>query len=130
MNYLGVNFPMNHTPKLDPGFVPFGIWMDAYLQGAKQPIAIAVERNGGQIAVRNTFIDGTPEMAAADYRYVERMVKFLLWSIGGFRVYICGAEEIGEKLNLVRQTVSKRRLTTLKELHDYLIKEGFEWPDR
>ena len=38
--------------------------------------------------------------------------------------------EIGEKLNLLRQTVSKRRLTTLKELHDYLIKEGFEWPDR
>ena len=38
--------------------------------------------------------------------------------------------EIGEKLNLLRQTVSKRRLTTLKELHDYLMKEGFEWPDR
>lgn len=38
--------------------------------------------------------------------------------------------EIGEKLNLLRQTVSKRRLTTLKELHDYLIKDGFEWPDR
>lgn len=38
--------------------------------------------------------------------------------------------EIGEKLNLVRQTVSKRRLTTLKELHDYLMKEGFEWPDK
>jgi len=98
MNYLGVNFPMKHTPKLDPGFVPFGVWMDAYLQGAKQPVAIAVERNGGQIAVRNTFIHGTPEMADADYRYVERMVKFLLWSIGGFRVYICGAEEIGNKL--------------------------------
>ena len=98
MNYLGIELPMKHAPKLDPGFVPFGIWMDAYLQGAKMPIAIAVERNGGQIAVRDTFIHGTPEMAAADYRYVERMVKFLLWSIGGFRVYICGAEEIGEKL--------------------------------
>ena len=98
MNYLGIELPMKHAPKLDPGFVPFGIWMDAYLKGAKKPIAIAVERNGGQIAVRDTFIHGTPDMAAADYRYVERMVKFLLWSIGGFRVYICGAEEIGEKL--------------------------------
>ena len=98
MNYLGVNFPMAHTPKLDPGFVPFGIWVDAYLKGAEKPIAIAVERNGGQIAVRNTFIHGTPEMAQADYRYVERMVKFLLWSIGGFRVYICGADAIGQKL--------------------------------
>ena len=98
MNYLGIELSMKHTPKLDPGFVPFGIWVDAYLKGAEKPIAIAVERNGGQIAVRNTFIHGTPEMAQADYRYVERMVKFLLWSIGGFRVYICGAEEIGNKL--------------------------------
>ena len=98
MNYLGIELPIKHAPKLDAGFVPFGIWMDAYLKGAEKPIAIAVERNGGQTAVRNTFIHGTPEMAQADYRYVERMVKFLLWSIGGFRVYICGAEEIGEKL--------------------------------
>ena len=27
-------------------------------------------------------------MAEADYRYVERYVKFLLWSTGGFRVSI------------------------------------------
>lgn len=38
--------------------------------------------------------------------------------------------EISEMQNSVRQTVSKRRLITLKELLDYLTKEGFEWPDR
>lgn len=38
--------------------------------------------------------------------------------------------EISEKLNIVHQTVSKRRLTTLKELREYLMKEGFEWPDK
>ena len=38
--------------------------------------------------------------------------------------------EISERLNVVRQTISKRRLTTLKELREYLIKEGFEWPDK
>ena len=37
--------------------------------------------------------------------------------------------EISERLNVVRQTISKRRLTTLKELREYLTKEGFEWPD-
>ena len=36
--------------------------------------------------------------------------------------------EISDKLNIVHQTVSKRRLTTLKELREYLMKEGFEWP--
>lgn len=37
--------------------------------------------------------------------------------------------EISEKLNIVHQTVSKRRRATLKELRKYLVKEGFEWPD-
>lgn len=37
--------------------------------------------------------------------------------------------EISERMNVVRQTISKRRLITLKELRKYLIKEGFEWPD-
>ena len=37
--------------------------------------------------------------------------------------------EIGERLNVVHQTISKRRLVTLKELREYLTKEGFEWPD-
>ena len=38
--------------------------------------------------------------------------------------------EISDKLNIVHQTVSKRRLTTRKELREYLMKEGFEWTDK
>ena len=98
MEYLGINYEMKHAPKLDPTFIPFGVWREAYLKEAKQPIAIAVERDNGQISVHKTFIHGTPEMAAADYRYVERYVKFLLWSIGGFKVYICGCSDLAQKL--------------------------------
>ena len=98
MQYLGVNFDIKHIPQLDPGFIPFGVWVNSYLQGAKQPIAIAVERDNGRVSVRNTFIHGTPEMADADYRYVERIVKFLLWSVGGYKVYICGCSDLAKKL--------------------------------
>ena len=98
MQYLGINYEMKHAPKLDPTFIPFGVWRAAYLKDAKQPIAIAVERDNGQISVHKTFIHGTPDMAEADYRYVERYVKFLLWSIGGFKVYICGCSELAQKL--------------------------------
>ena len=98
MKYLNIEFDMKHTPALDPGFIPFGIWADAYRKDAKTPVAIAVERNDGFISVRNTFIHGTEAMLEADYRYVERYVKFLLWSIGGFRVYICGAPAIAQRL--------------------------------
>ncbi len=98
MEYLGIPYEMNHPPKLDPGFIPFGVWRAAYLKGAKMPISIALERDQGQISVHHTFIHGTPEMAEADYRYVERYVKFLLWSTGGFRVTVCGCSGLTQRL--------------------------------
>ena len=98
MNYLGVTYDLKHRPALDPDFIPFGIWMNEYEKGATAPIAIAVERNDGFISVRHAKIHNTPEMAAADYRFVERYMKFLLWSIGGFRVYVCGCGSITKKL--------------------------------
>ena len=98
MRYLGIDYPMKHAPKLDPGFIPFGVWREAYLKDAKQPIAIALERDKGRISVHHTFIHGTPQMQDADYRYLERYVKFLLWSTGGFRVSICGCSELARRL--------------------------------
>ena len=98
MNYLGIEFEVKNMPSLDPDYIPFGPWMDAYLKHADKPISIAVERDHGKITVRNACIYGTPEMKAADFRFVERYVKFLLWSIGGFRVYILGASEIAKEL--------------------------------
>ena len=98
MQYLGIEYQMKHPPKLDPGFIPFGVWRQAYLKGAEKPIAIALERDKGRVSVHRTFIHGTPAMAEADYRYVERYVKFLLWSTGGFRVSICGCSELAQRL--------------------------------
>ena len=98
MQYLGNEYQMKHPPKLDASFIPFGVWREAYLKDAKQPISIAVERDRGRVSVHHTFIHGTPEMRDADYRYVERYVKFLLWSIGGFKVSICGCPELTKRL--------------------------------
>ena len=98
MEYLGVSFDMKNVPELDPEFIPFGLWAESYLKGASKPIAIAVEKNEGYVSVHHTKIYGTAEMSDADYRYVERYVKFLLWSIGGFKVYVCGCSELTRKL--------------------------------
>ena len=98
MNYLGIHYDLKYIPELDPGFIPFGVWMESYRKGASIPLAIAVERDNGQVSVCHTHIHGTPEMREADYRYVERYVKFLLWSIGGFRIYICGCSELAQRL--------------------------------
>ena len=109
MQYLGIEYQMKHAPKLDPTFIPFCVWRAAYLKDAKKPIAIALERDKGRVSVHHTCIHGTPEMAEADYRYVERYVKFLLWSTGGFRVSICGCSELTKKLQAVYTAEGERR---------------------
>lgn len=109
MEYLGVVYNVKNLPELDEAFIPFGVWMDAYLKGAAKPIAIAVERDGGKTSVHHTKIYGTPEMAAADLRYVERYVKFLLWSVGGFRVYVCGCSDIAQKLIAAYSAAGERK---------------------
>ena len=98
MQYLGIEYSMKHAPKLDPTFIPLGVWREAYLKDAKKPVAIAIERNKGLTTVYHTRIHGTPEMAEADYRYLERTVKFLLWSVGGFRIYVCGCTDLAKRL--------------------------------
>ena len=109
MQYLGIEYQMKHPPKLDPTFIPFGVWREAYLKDAKQPISIAVERDRGRVSVHHTFIHGTPEMAETDYRYVERYVKFLLWSIGGFKVSVCGCPELAKKLQKAYTPTGERQ---------------------
>lgn len=98
MKYLGIEYEVKHVPVLDPDFIPFGLWMDSYRKDAEKTIAIAIQRDKGQMAVHHTRIYGTPEMADADYRYVERYVKFMLWAIGGFKVYVCGCSDIAQSL--------------------------------
>ena len=83
MQYLGVSYDPGTVPLLDPDFIPFGVWMEAYLQGASQPLAIAVERNEGQITVRRTFIHGTPE--------IRHFVKSLLNDLHLGRNQLTGA---------------------------------------
>ena len=97
MNYLGIEYDVKNMPVLDENFIPFGIWMREYLKEADRPVYVAVERENGLISVRETAIRGD-EFAEANERYVERFVKFMLWSTGGFRIYICGCDDIAAKL--------------------------------
>ncbi len=108
MQHLGISFDMKHIPELDPGFIPFGVWANEYEKTATVPVAIAVERDKGHVSVRHTKIHGTAEMAEADYRYLERYMKFLLWSIGGFKVSICGCSAITQRIQAAYSPTGER----------------------
>ena len=94
MNFLGVNVQIKNSPELDPGFIPLHAFNRAFLEGAKKPVSIAIERAKGEMSTHHTFIHGTPEMKEADCFYIDRLVKFILWMKGGFRIYVSGDEMI------------------------------------
>lgn len=92
-------------PILDPEFVPAALWNRAYQS------KVARDTKARQLHLALTRADGTtfrwnkpilsenPSHHELTLRYVERIVKFLLWQKGGSRVLIAGAPEIASGLS-------------------------------
>ena len=97
MKYLDITYSVKNMPALDPGFIPFGVWARAYLAEATRPFRIAVERDHGKITVYETRLR-EEKFAAANMRFAERLVKMLLWSAGGFRIYLQGDDAIAAQI--------------------------------
>jgi predicted NBD/HSP70 family sugar kinase len=95
--------PPKIFPPLDEGFRP-AILANRNFQVQVSPIGvplvIALERSGGEFSRFETTVypHGHPK-AEANLQYVERLVKFLLWQRGGFRIYIGGPRDIGEYIS-------------------------------
>ena len=98
MTRFGIHVELKNTPVLDPDFIPLMRFNRAFLEGAKKPVGIAVERADDQMASCRTFIHGTPEMEQADHYYINRLVKTILWMKGGFKIYVSGDEGIFQSL--------------------------------
>jgi predicted NBD/HSP70 family sugar kinase len=85
-----------HRPILDPDFVPAELWNRAYeawaeIDPGSMPLAIAVTRSDGTIFRHQTrILPHEGENIAINLKYVERIVKLLLWLKGGSGVVIGG----------------------------------------
>jgi len=93
-------------PVLDPGFLPASLWNRAYRALVKQsggghPLALALERNDGNVSVFRTAILPQEASTAINQRYVERLLKFLLWQKGGWRITVAGGAGIADYLRTV-----------------------------
>lgn len=86
------------SPVLEPEFVPMGLYMESFEKNAKEPFAIAVYRENGNVSVYDTKIYGDKEHFEDDCRYAERVLKFMLWAAGGYKVVICGNTGVFERL--------------------------------
>lgn len=87
---------------LDPLFTPLSLVCREMREKTKengQDIVIGCQRNNGYTTVYKTriFPDGTGH-DEENFRFVERMVKALLWVVGGYKIIIAGSSVIGEKI--------------------------------
>ena len=55
MNQYGIQFEVKNKPSLDPECMPILKFNRAFLETAKKPVSIALERSGGQVAVCDTL---------------------------------------------------------------------------
>ena len=88
--------------KLDPKFQPLSVICRDMREATKtdgQDIVIGIERNKGYTITYKTRI--FPDAAGHDeenFRFIERMVKSLLWVAGGFKIIIAGSAVVGNKI--------------------------------
>jgi predicted NBD/HSP70 family sugar kinase len=90
------------VPVLDRDFRPAILANRALREAAsKNPVNVqlALEQTDGSIFHHSaTLLPANHPQASANFIYLERTVKFLLWSRGGFRIHFTGPKELGQKL--------------------------------
>src|SRR5512135_3474223 len=94
--------PPRFTPPLDEDFRPAALFNQAFRRATVQDgvrLVIALERAPAEISTFETrvFPNGHPR-ATDNLAYVERLVKFLLWQRGSYRVYVGGPETVGKHI--------------------------------
>jgi predicted NBD/HSP70 family sugar kinase len=103
------------APPLDPDFRPAvlanRVLRDAAAAaGAAAPLVIALERSDGAVSRFETVaLAADHPQAAANLPYAERLVKFLLWARGGWKVSIDGPAGVAEHIRRVYAPDGPRR---------------------
>ena len=92
------------TPTLDPSFRPAVLANRAFRESVRAAgkgvrVRLALEQTDGTVSHFETEVlpEGHPK-SAGNATYLERIVKFLLWSRGGFRLHFDGPGSLAEKL--------------------------------
>lgn len=89
-------------PPLDRDFRPASLANRFFLDEAEKsgnsvPLAISLERTGGLVHTYRTKVFGDEsKYAKANLFYAERLVKTLLWQIGGWKITVGGPAYIGQ----------------------------------
>ena len=93
-------------PPLDEDFRPAVLGNLAFREAVRDsgnavPVRIGLERSDGSLSIHNTAVlPPGHRFAAANPDYVERLVKMLLWQLGGYKILFGGPGDIGEQIRM------------------------------
>jgi predicted NBD/HSP70 family sugar kinase len=94
-----------HRPVLDPDFVPAVLWNRAYeawaeVDAGSTPLVVAVIRPDGTIFRHETrVLPHEGENIPINLKYVERIVKLMLWLKGGSGIVIGGNPALAKEVS-------------------------------
>jgi hypothetical protein len=96
--------PPIFIPPLDGDFSPAALYNRAFqavLGEGGVPLVIGLERSPDAISTFKTsvFPEDHP-YANNNFFYIERIVKFLIWQRGGYKLYVGGPRSIGEFIKI------------------------------
>jgi predicted NBD/HSP70 family sugar kinase len=92
------------TPILDPSFRPAVLANRAYQAQARTarnsvPVGLALEQTDGNVShFKTEILPESHPQAAGNFIYLERILRLLLWSRGGFRVHFQGPPALAQRL--------------------------------
>jgi predicted NBD/HSP70 family sugar kinase len=87
-------------PKLDPDFRPAYLGHKNFISAVKKsgqgvPLQFALERSSGVISRYDTLCFASSVAGSEDnLLYAERVLKYLLWARGGFRVFVNAPKDV------------------------------------
>ena len=104
----------NIVPPLDRDFRPAVLANRTFrsavaASGDGVPLKIAIEADGGAVSTYQTEVfPENSDRFPSNFDYVERIVKFLLWQRGGWRVVIGGPSELGLNIKHIYSKTGNR----------------------
>ncbi len=102
-------------PELDPDFEAAILWNRAYRERVEAcdgalAVVVALKRANGCVSIYETAIlPYTAENRADNLKYIERIVKFLLWMKGGWELTIAGCDALAQDLRAMYSAGGARK---------------------
>ncbi len=93
---------MKFTPKFDKNFKPLSVCLKDFKQSVLKEehneLKICVERNDGYNYIYNLPVYADENKREENYQIAERIIKSILWVVGGYKIYLCGDHYVAEKI--------------------------------